>query len=527
VKSALVECVVEGNPTPHTFTVTCVPVTPKVTVDFYPERTAVRKRAAEEKAKRALAAALRNAEQKKRDRILGVETKKASLTSKPVPVRSFTRKPKGEGESGEGEKGSEVDPAEQGDPAEHETKAEEEASADDSEASKEKSSEQDTETETSAPPGVFFGKRLCSSELAARRFIVANDSLVPVRWRLVTPNTFPAELIKLENVLTGKLAPGETHAVQVKFGSPEPNTVDTTMTLHVFDENGTFTEAPTQSTTIVVQGETWKIDVDVSFPDAPEVKADAAPAEGEETATATETKPEKHAVDFGLVKSTEQVSRRILLTNNGKYASKFRFDLRNACGDVFVVEPGEGVVEPGSELTCVMTFDVSKCVDLTSPREVKLVDVNDVSVTITELDPAPNQSNAVLQSAKARTAKDREVVVLMEEAEAKEALKNRYVLRVSQIRGHLRFTSNAGDCSDRLLRLFRPITPDCCPDIVQYNAQYTPNKWTDTFLFQNQGDEKAHDLDVDSRLIRELPNHPAKGYRFRPGARGCAARNGE
>jgi hypothetical protein len=148
-------------------------------------------------------------------------------------------------------------------------------------------------------------------------------------------------------------------------------------------------------------------------------------------------------------------------------------------------------------------------------------------VTITELDPAPNQSNAVLQSAKARTAKDREVVVLMEEAEAKEALKNRYVLRVSQIRGHLRFTSNAGDCSDRLLRLFRPITPDCCPDIVQYNAQYTPNKWTDTFLFQNQGDEKAHDLDVDSRLIRELPNHPAKGYRFRPGARGCAARNGE
>ena len=64
------------------------------------------------------------------------------------------------------------------------------------------------------------------------------------------------------------------------------------------------------------------------------------------------------------------------------------------------------------------------------------------------------------------------------------------------------FTSNAGDCSDRLLRLLtRPSSnthtdcPDCCPHIVQYtsntrpiHAQYTPNTGLTLFFFTTSAD---------------------------------------
>ena len=45
------------------------------------------------------------------------------------------------------------------------------------------------------------------------------------------------------------------------------------------------------------------------------------------------------------------------------------------------------------------------------------------------------------------------------------------------------FTSNAGDCSDRLLRLFRPITPPCCPYIVQYTSNTRPTRDVNRFSF--------------------------------------------
>jgi hypothetical protein len=74
-------------------------------------------------------------------------------------------------------------------------------------------------------------------------------------------------------------------------------------------------------------------------------------------------------------------------------------------------------------------------------------------------------------------------------------------LRLSQIRHTARFTSNAGDCSDRLLRLFGPITlpvdqaifqytsnthtdyPDCSPHIVQYTSNTRPTNGL-TLLFR-------------------------------------------
>ena len=64
-KRGVIAATVEGNPHPATFAVSCVPTAPSVAVDFYPEKTAAKKRAAEAKAA-AAAAALAAAAEKKR-----------------------------------------------------------------------------------------------------------------------------------------------------------------------------------------------------------------------------------------------------------------------------------------------------------------------------------------------------------------------------------------------------------------------------------------------------------------------------
>ena len=421
LKQALVVATIQGNPDPVTFTVTCVPVTPRLAVDFYPERTALRKQSQQEKQRLALEATVKKAEQKKRDRILGTETRRAASFKKPVlrAEKSQARKKKDEDETVEGAEGDPVDtnePEAEAPPKESETPSEETADEDEDDLS---------DDPEQFPPGVFFGKRLCGDKKTERRFIVRNDSLLPVKWALEFADDFLEETVSIdEDNRAGSLTPGEEATVVVKFGAVEPTEVSSLITLNVFDFENKLNE-PTQVTEIKIEGETWKIDVDVTFPDAPE----AAEIEGEaaEDAKDTEAKQsdsKKLVVDFGLVKSVEQVTRKILLTNKGKYASIFKFDLKNVCSNIFTIEPSDGVIEPESEQDCVMTFNVSKCVELTS-RETKLVEAPDVSVTISELEPPSTQSKSIMESSKARTKKDKEVVALLEEAEKKEARKRR------------------------------------------------------------------------------------------------------
>ncbi len=69
--------------------------------------------------------------------------------------------------------------------------------------------------------------------------------------------------------------------------------------------------------------------------------------------------------------------------------------------------------------------------------------------------------------------------------------------------------SNGTCCISQISRLpVLPLTlvtvrtdyPDCCPYIVQY----TPNKWTDTFLFGKKDGVPALDLEKDMRITTKL-----------------------
>ena len=223
-------------------------------------------------------------------------------------------------------------------------------------------------------------------------------------------------------------------ATRPPFGSTEPEEVSALFNLCVFDEGGVFAEAPTQVTEIKVEGETWKLDVDVSFPDTPEAEAEEGDGEGSEgaadgVAPAPPAAPKKKArLDFGLMKSTETATRRVVLTNNGKYAARFDFELKRLAKEVFSVEPASGTIEPGAATECAVTFDVSRTAD-PNARRVKLADAPDVLLTVSELDPVEEQAKSAMAAAKARTKKERDAASLLEEAERREREKRRATRR--------------------------------------------------------------------------------------------------
>jgi hydrocephalus-inducing protein len=117
------------------------------------------------------------------------------------------------------------------------------------------------------------------------------------------------------------------------------------------------------------------------------------------------------------MKSTETATRRIVLTNNGKYAARFDFELRRLAKEVFSVEPSSGELEPGAAAECAVVFDVSKTSD-PNARRAKLVDAPDIVLTVAELEPAEEQSQSALALASARTKKARDAASLLEKTEA-------------------------------------------------------------------------------------------------------------
>jgi hypothetical protein len=117
------------------------------------------------------------------------------------------------------------------------------------------------------------------------------------------------------------------------------------------------------------------------------------------------------------MKSTETATRRIVLTNNGKYAARFDFELRRLAKEVFSVEPSSGELEPGAAAECAVVFDVSKTSD-PNARRAKLVDAPDIVLTVAELEPAEEQSASALALASARTKKARDAASLLEKTEA-------------------------------------------------------------------------------------------------------------
>jgi hypothetical protein len=133
-----------------------------------------------------------------------------------------------------------------------------------------KPEEKEEEDAPPGEPGVFFGRRLCDETKAERAIVVRNDSLVPARWTLVPPEDSELTASLAVDNDAGLLAPGEETSVSFAFGSAEPEEVSALFSLRVFDEGGAFADAPPQVTEIKVEGETWKIDVDVAFPDLAE-----------------------------------------------------------------------------------------------------------------------------------------------------------------------------------------------------------------------------------------------------------------
>ena len=276
---------------------------------------------------------------------------------------------------------------------------------------------------------MFFGRRLCDETKAERAIVVRNDSLVPARWTLVPPEDSELTASLAVDKNAGLLAPGEETSVSFAFGSAEPEEVSALFSLRVFDEGGAFADAPPQVTEIKVEGETWKIDVDVAFPDLAEASEAAGEtnetnetnetAEGEGATPATEAPRKKERLDFGLMKSTETATRRVVLTNNGKYAARFDFELRRLAKEVFTVEPSSGEIEPGASAECAVVFDVSRTAD-PNARRLKLVDAPDVVLTISEPEPVEEQAKSAMAAAKARTKKERDAASLLEDAEKKE-----------------------------------------------------------------------------------------------------------
>jgi hydrocephalus-inducing protein len=119
------------------------------------------------------------------------------------------------------------------------------------------------------------------------------------------------------------------------------------------------------------------------------------------------------------MKSTETATRRVVLTNNGKYAARFDFELRRLAKEVFTVEPSSGEIEPGASAECAVVFDVSRTAD-PNARRLKLVDAPDVVLTISEPEPVEEQAKSAMAAAKARTKKERDAASLLEDAEKKE-----------------------------------------------------------------------------------------------------------
>ena len=422
-KRGVIAATVEGNPHPATFAVSCVPTAPSVAVDFYPEKTAAKKRAAEAKAAAAAAAALAAAAEKKRARVLGVEAKRRAEAAKTKPSR---RQPKADGE-GDGE--AEGDAAAETAAEAEETREPDEEPENEEASAETKPEEKEEEDEPPGEPGVFFGRRLCDETKAERAIVVRNDSLVPARWTLVPPEDTELTASLAVDKNAGLLAPGEETSVSFAFGSAEPEEVSALFSLRVFDEGGAFADAPPQVTEIKVEGETWKIDVDVAFPDLAEASEAAGEtnetnetnetAEGEGATPATEAPRKKERLDFGLMKSTETATRRVVLTNNGKYAARFDFELRRLAKEVFTVEPSSGEIEPGASAECAVVFDVSRTAD-PNARRLKLVDAPDVVLTISEPEPVEEQAKSAMAAAKARTKKERDAASLLEDAEKKE-----------------------------------------------------------------------------------------------------------
>ena len=422
-KRGVIAATVEGNPHPATFAVSCVPTAPSVAVDFYPEKTAAKKRAAEAKAAAAAAAALAAAAEKKRARVLGVEAKRRAEAAKTKPSR---RQPKADGE-GDGE--AEGDAAAETAAEAEETREPDEEPENEEASAETKPEEKEEEDEPPGEPGVFFGRRLCDETKAERAIVVRNDSLVPARWTLVPPEDSELTASLAVDKNAGLLAPGEETSVSFAFGSAEPEEVSALFSLRVFDEGGAFADAPPQVTEIKVEGETWKIDVDVAFPDLAEASEAAGEtnetnetnetAEGEGATPATEAPRKKERLDFGLMKSTETATRRVVLTNNGKYAARFDFELRRLAKEVFTVEPSSGEIEPGASAECAVVFDVSRTAD-PNARRLKLVDAPDVVLTISEPEPVEEQAKSAMAAAKARTKKERDAASLLEDAEKKE-----------------------------------------------------------------------------------------------------------
>ena len=69
------------------------------------------------------------------------------------------------------------------------------------------------------------------------------------------------------------------------------------------------------------------------------------------------------------------------------------------------------------------------------------------------------------------------------------------------------FTSNAGDCGGPITLTVPTDYHDCCPYILQYTSNYTPNKWTDTFRVTiKESSLLLHVVDVSSPLAEAQMN---------------------
>ena len=103
--------------------------------------------------------------------------------------------------------------------------------------------------------------------------------------------------------------------------------------LQVTDVQGVQPTA--QEVPIALKGEAYMIETQLRLPDA----------------AAT-------ALDFGLVKATEEVTKTVTLVNGGKYPVAFKFQSRGGLTrEVFTIVPDVGSIAPGAQQAVELQFN--------------------------------------------------------------------------------------------------------------------------------------------------------------------------
>ena len=178
-------------------------------------------------------------------------------------------------------------------------------------------------------PTVQFD-RLLLNKPAKRKLKLTNDCQIPVKWELKSEEELPEEfkISKLEGVLKAC----QDVDVEITFSSEKQDQFDHKLTLEVEDTEGFNIKQEPQE--IELAAEAFDITVDIDL------------------------KNEENLLDFGDVRVGEPKQLIMTLTNNGKYAVNYGFNMKKRqTREIFTIEPDEGELQPEEAKDVIVRFE--------------------------------------------------------------------------------------------------------------------------------------------------------------------------